>query len=411
MSRRPLALALALLAALAPLVPGAAAPATPAGAVQAVSPPGGYFLGPDAAVSSAGEALVVWYGEAAGQATPDLDIYGRVFGPSGAPRGEPFRVNAAPAGQQRRPAVAANPRGGFVAVWDRGTRTVWARRLAADGAPIGDDIPVSQSDAIHRDPDVAVAADGSFVVAWQLTPAQGPDRVALRRFTAEGLPAGAERTPLPGAASQINPALAALPGGAAALAWEQPGAIGLARLDAAGALAAPPATVAAAGEPQDPTVAAGPRGEVLVAWSDAAAGGTIYARAYGPDGAPRGEQAALAPAAAAGRSLPSAAVAADGSALVAWADPAPQGGAPLGVAARAVDAAGAPLGGLVLPRPPAADERPATGVAAAVGPAVGSPLWVVWAQPPAGGSDAASAVYARRLIERLYSVALPLTRR
>lgn len=423
--------AAALLAAalLATMAAGAsAAPATPFGPVLAVSPADGFFLAPDVAVDTAGNAVVVWYGEAAGQATPDVEVYARRFGPSGAALGPAFRVNAASAGQQRRPAVAFAPTGEFVVAWDTGTATVWARRFAADGAPLTGDIRVSQSAATHRDADVAVAADGTFLVAWQLSGPGGEDDVAVRRFDRDGTPLGAERIPYDPAGEadeQLNPALAALPAGATALVWEElraaSTAVLLQRLEASGAPAGPPQLVAesSAAELRDPAVAAGPDGAVVVAWATfpevtaepAARTYSVVARAYDAAGAARGPAVAVAPPGGDERFFPTVAVAADGTAVVAWVDATPALGAPVGVAARTLDAAGQPGGELFYPRPPAEGETAASSVAAAIGPAAPGDLWVAWAQRPAGAGDAVSAVALRRHVDQISTLALPLLRR
>lgn len=402
------------------LAVAAAAPATPVGPVLTVSPQDGFFLAPDVAVDAAGNAIVVWYGEAAGQTTAEVEIYARRYGPSGAPLGPSFRVNQSAAGQQRRPAVAVAPSGAFVVAWDTGTSTVWARRFAADGSPLSGDIPVSQSNT-SRDPDVVVAPDGTFMVAWQLTAPGGDDDVAVRRFDLDGTPLGAERLPYDPAAEtdfQLNPALAALPGGAAALVWEEvratATAVVLRRLDASGAPsgATLPVADSSAEELRDPAVAAAPDGTTVVAWASyTPAGGGIAARSYSAAGEPLGAPVALAPPEAAERFLPAASVAADGSAVVAWVDTMLLQGALVGVTARRLSAAGQPEGELFYPRPPAPGETEVSGVAAAIGATAGAGLWVAWAQSPPGAGNTVSAIFMRRHVEQLYAIALPLVRR
>lgn len=417
--------ALALLACLTLVAASAAAaPATPAGPAFTLSGEDGFFLAPDVAVDAAGNAVATWYGEAPDQAVPDVEIYARRYAPSGLPLGPTFTVNAVADGQQRRPAVAVHPDGAFVVAWDTDTRTIWARRFTADGRPTGGDIAVSQRAATHRDPDVAIAADGSFVVVWELT-AAGDDDIAIRRFDAEGAPLGDERLlsdPAPDTARQLNPALAALPGGALAIVWERQSgtlsapltAVELLRLDAAGSPlgALQPVATSAAEELRDPAASAGPTGELVVAWSSfTTLGSQIFARSFGPDGAPKRPPVAVSPAEPAQRTLPAAASATDGAAIVTWTDSAPQAGAPAGVAARLLDGAGDPVAEPFYPRPPALGYGGASSVATALSAGSPNPLWLTWAQSPPVDGEVRSAVYARRLVERLYSTSLPLVRR
>jgi hypothetical protein len=416
----PLACALALLAAL----PGAAAAAESAGLspVLAVSAEDGSFLAPDIAVDAAGNAVVVWYGEAPGQAVPNSEIFARRYGPRGHALGPAFRVNAAARGQQRRPAVAVAPDGAFVVAWDTDTTTVWARRFTADGAPATGDIAISTGTAVDRDPDVAVAPDGTFVVAWQRTPAGAPDDVALARFDRDGTPLGAERTPRPpaDAVAQINPALAALPAGQFALVWEELASDGastifLRRLDATGAPSGNTQSVAIlpAGpeELRDPAVAADSAGAAIVAWSVfSPAGDSIAARGFTAAGAPAGPAQTVAPAGPSRRFLPAVALI-GGAGYIAWGEAALTAGGPAGVAARAILASGAPAGDPLFPRPLAPGEQPALTATVAFGPGPGGEPWFAWAETGPSAAPAQSAIYARRITAWLYTTALPLVAR
>lgn len=430
-------LAAVLLAAACPPLHTAVAQPSP-DAVQAASAEDGFFLAPDIAVDRQGNAVLVWYGETAGQAVPDVEVYARRYGPDGAPLGPAFHVNATAAGNQRRPAVAVDPTGAFVVVWDTNTSTVWARRFAPDGAPLTGDIRVSPQDSLpHRDPDVAVAADGTFLVAWQLTSSGGDDDVVVRRFNRDGTPLSPARIPYDPAAEtalQMNPALAALPTGTA-LVWEELAAAALApgsspdvlrRLDAAGttaivlqrldttaAPAGPPQTVAAsdAEELRDPAIAAGADGGAVVAWATfTPTAGGIAARGYGADGAPLAPATPITPPEAAERFLPAAAATPSGTTVVAWIDATAVDNAPTGLAVRPLTPAGAPSDAPRYPRPPALGPSIPSGVAAAISPTAGNTLWLAWAQTPPGANPALSAIYLLRRAEQRLTVALPLIR-
>lgn len=421
----PLRFVLLLAGALALLAgAGRAAPGVPAGPALAVSPEDGYFLGPDATVDAAGQLIVVWYGDTSAQ--PGSDIYARRYARGGVPLGPAFRVNAATAGEQRRPSVGVAADGSFVVAWDTNTQTVAARRFAADGAPRGDDIAVSQRPALRAfDSDIAVAPDGSFAIVWDVSDPASADRdVALRRFDADGVPLGGEMLPYNADATlQLNPAVAALPAGGLAVVWEQTdllapvpaSTIWLQRLDGAGALFGPVQEVASATgeELRDPALAAGADGSLHVAWASFSVGnGTVLLRAYNADGQPSGPGVPISAPVQAERFTPAVAVGADGSTAVAWLETAAREGAPDQIVVRRLAAGGAPESEEFEPRPPESGSRPADALFLALGPVEGGPLWIGWAQaPPADQEITRSAIYARRYVDQLTRVALPLLRR
>lgn len=399
-------------ALVAALVLSGGPPAVPAeliGEPQLLSPgEGGDHFGPDIATDDAGAALVVW--QTMGAPPEGNDIFARRIGPDGTPLGQAFRVNAAAAGEQRRPAVAALAGGGFVVAWDTNTSTVWARRLGPDGAPIdAEDLPVSPADDdSHFDSDVAPLPDGGFAVTWEHESLAGVG-VLLRRFGPGGLAAGPAEEPYDPAttpADRLNPALAAGPDGALALVWEEatPGgvsAVALSSYDAAGqavALAVPVAA-AAAGELRDPALAIGADGVASVAWAHLPGGDPaatrVELRRLDAAGAPLGPAVTLSAPAPAARAAPAVAAGAWGI-TVAWADQSTrQGGAPVGLAARAISPEGTPNSDELYPR------LPAVGGAVSVISAAASPAgaWVVWSQDAITEGAEGGAVYARRLAE------------
>jgi hypothetical protein len=99
------------------------------------------------------------------------EVHARRFGSDGGAMGGPVVVNADTENRVRAPRVDTDPAGNFVVVWD--TRytflidRVLARRFASSGAPLGTEFQVNEytSDSPEK-PDVSVADDGSFVVAW-----------------------------------------------------------------------------------------------------------------------------------------------------------------------------------------------------------------------------------------------------
>lgn len=409
-----LAAALLAVAAVVRGAPGALD--TPAAPI-AVSPPGGAYRAPDVALDALGRALIVWQGE--DRAAPGSDIYGRLYDSGGRPLGEPFRVNAETIGEQRRPAAAALADGGFVVAWDTGSSSVWARRIDADGAPLGDDIALSAGPGRHRDPDLAAAGDG-FVAAWTSVDPSGDDGVALRGFSAAGAPlrdGTFAAPPLAPDAIQMKPALAGAPDGALALVWEelQPldglafrSALRLRRFSAAGDPLGEPLAVAEseAEELRDPAVSADAAG-LLVAWAarDGDDNTRVVARRLGGDALAPVADATLSAPHPGERMGPALARAADGSALAAWAFAE-------SVEARLLDAAGELAGEPFAPRPPSDDQHTMLDIAAAASPAEG-PLWIVWSETTTApqSSEVESAIYAQRYVDRLYQIALPLLAR
>lgn len=117
--------------------------------------------------------------------------------------GTEFAVNTETAFNQTAPEIAALPDGGYVIVWgtldsaqDGNSSAIKAQRFDADGNPVGSELLVnSESAGSQFTPDVAVFADGSFVITWTSNdPTQDGDLSAVkaRLFDAGGNPVGPE---------------------------------------------------------------------------------------------------------------------------------------------------------------------------------------------------------------------------
>lgn len=431
--RRLLVLALCLAAlAAAP----AALPAVPIGTLIQISPNDGFdHVAPDLAADEAG-AVVVW--QATGQGQSGYDIFARRLGPDGPPQGGPFRVNADPAGEQRRPTVAMLADGGFVVAWDTGTRAVFFRRYGPDGAPRdpADRRASSTITGSHFNPAVAALPGGAFVIAWQFAGAadRDGDGVLVQRYDAGGAPAGGSARPYDAANDdgvQSGPALASGPDGTFVVAWEEQtlgatpaedrSAILFSRYSRSGAalaLARPVAT-GAADELRDPDVAIDSATRPTVVWASFPGGPPLTSRIDGrhfdATGAPLGPAFTISATAPAARSLP-ALSAGNSGALAVWIDAGTvHSEAAVGLAARGLDPAGVPAGDEIFPRPPLAGGDPVYGVAAAATP---DGVWIVWGQEPLAieGNDAVGTIYVRRLgqvgtSDRPYRVNLPIVGR
>lgn len=195
----------------------------------------GQPLGPPMRVPSAGQdgveaALaaapsgafgVAWQGR--GGADPALSV--RLFSPNGRPRGAPLRVDASPRGFPGGPALAFAPDGGFVVAWsafaDGDGSGVFVRAFDAAGRPRTGEIQVNSDPAgAQTAPSVAVQTDGRFLVAWQ-SGFEGAITVHAQLFAPSGVRLG-DALPLDpaGALPQLTPAVAAGPGGFAAV-WHR----------------------------------------------------------------------------------------------------------------------------------------------------------------------------------------------
>jgi hypothetical protein len=105
-------------------------------------------------------------------------IFAQRYDASGVPVGAEFQVNTDTADAQIRPAVAMEPDGDFVVVWehsylvgDDSRSGVRARRYASDGTPLGGEFTiVKNGTADLRYPAAAATGDGTFVATWNHRP-------------------------------------------------------------------------------------------------------------------------------------------------------------------------------------------------------------------------------------------------
>jgi hypothetical protein len=117
------------------------------------------------------------------------------------PAGSETRVNDSTAGPKSTSAVAADAAGNYVVAWrtyvPNGTDTISARVYSADGTPRTEEFVVGtgttplffygQLNAFGREPKLAVAGNGRFVVSWLTRNAQtGNDTVLARVYQPSG---------------------------------------------------------------------------------------------------------------------------------------------------------------------------------------------------------------------------------
>jgi hypothetical protein len=114
------------------------------------------------------------------------------------PLGAEFQVNSYTALDQYGARVSVNPAGNAVVVWDSldqdgESSGTFAQRYDSGGTRLGTEFQVSTATvAFQFSADVASAADGSFLVAWEFRDASLDLGIAARRFDSAGNPLGPE---------------------------------------------------------------------------------------------------------------------------------------------------------------------------------------------------------------------------
>ena len=210
-----------------------------------------YFqINPAVAVLNNSNVVVVWgsYDEAGSNSLQD--VYGQTLSPAGQKIGGEFLVNQFTNYNQRTPAIAPLANGGFVVAWVSeqeqlvapvlGTNStyitsstattpsvdVYARLYNSSGVPQGGEFLVDTNSLNPcANPSVAVAADGSFMVAWgafdMVNQTNGWD-IYARTFSSAGAGGATLRvnTHLPG--NQYEPRISSL-GGDYLVAWTSMG--------------------------------------------------------------------------------------------------------------------------------------------------------------------------------------------
>lgn len=342
--------------------------ATVAPAALAAPPPGpdiplnattaGNQEDPDLAPLPGGGFVAVWRSATQGPGSKNAIVMRR-FDAAGAPLSAEALVNTNANNEQRNPVVAAAPGGRFVVAWQTfqsgsGIETR-ARAYDATGAPESAEVNVNTTTALNqRDPDVAMTADGSFVVVWSTnSPAGG---IVARRFGPAATSPGAE---IPIGTAQVDdgaPRIAIEPDGAFTVAWilysaGNPGDVLVRRYTSADApvFAAVTAHDAIAGQQDFPAIATTADGFVVVHGSSQ----DVVARRFGPDGAPLAAAAPVNANTSGSQGTPEVAVAPDGTLSVIWYD------AFTRVIGRRLSGLLAPLGGdLPIPQTTGSQEIP-----------------------------------------------------
>jgi len=138
-----------------------------------VTDPGVYVAGGTVAAAADGRFVVAWDQYVPNAPSADDEVRARRFAADGTPIGDELQVNTYTTGVQRRPAVASDAAGNFVVVWraygnlDGDDSGVFGRGFASDGAPLGTEFQVNVHTAgDQRFQTIAANAGGEFIVAW-----------------------------------------------------------------------------------------------------------------------------------------------------------------------------------------------------------------------------------------------------
>ncbi|MET0620046.1 MAG: hypothetical protein ABW056_07195, partial [Thermoanaerobaculia bacterium] len=132
-----------------------------------------------------GRFVAVWVEESA-------TIRGRRFEADGTALGESFEVNTSTTNNNFRPHVASDPSGNFVVAWTSTSPTgteAMARRFDSNGAPLGDEFQVNlfSGGGPHQVGGAAMSPAG-FVVSWSGEGEGTTNAIFARLFDAAGNP-------------------------------------------------------------------------------------------------------------------------------------------------------------------------------------------------------------------------------
>lgn len=121
---------------------------------------------------------------------------------------------------ESQPNLSFFPNGGHVLTWEEDDETILAQLFDARGAPLGAAFDVSPFEGDRNRPDVAVLADGSFVVTYTAIVPGLDSSISARRFDADGTPLGPEFVVFRGFdQTSFAPSIAALSDGGFVIAY------------------------------------------------------------------------------------------------------------------------------------------------------------------------------------------------
>jgi len=242
------------------------------------------YSDPSVVIDSDGDFLVVWEGA---QYERGIGVLGRFFDSSEAPLDPIFHfVTAGAYGRVRDPAVAMDNSGDFIIAWEQydpygmgEPQGIYAQRFESDGTPSGSAFRIADTTEGYADLDIAMDADGDFLVVWQMGQ-YGEGGIWGRRFNAADEAQGpamrlVQSLNNPSGTGPMHPSVAMDADGDFVLAWCSYfyGAQVLAqRFDSDGTPESLPAVVSTSAFPWDPDVIVDINGNSFVVWQSGYAG-------------------------------------------------------------------------------------------------------------------------------------------
>lgn len=262
---------------------------------------------PAIAKDEAGNYVIVWHGE--GQDTSGYGIIAQRFDSYGTPVGSEFVVNSYGSSDQGNSAVAMDDAGNFTVTWqsqgqDAGASWgIYAQRYQSTGLPDGSEFRVNSD--IQQDqamPAIAMNPQGGSVIVYQGYGSTDTYGIHARQYDASGNPAAASfLVHDPTAAVESAAAVAMDRDGNFVVVWERAGTDGDGlgvygrRFDSTGAALDVEFLVnsTTASDQENPHIAMDRDGNFIVVWEDLGGDGDlegIFAQAFDSSGTPSGGQ-------------------------------------------------------------------------------------------------------------------------
>ena len=144
-------------------------------------------------------------------------IFGQRFNAAGAKVGLEFQANTTTSGDQFSPTVAVAPNGSFIIAWEGPGNSidVWAQLFSSTGVKIGTEFLLNTTvSGNQRYPEIQFYPDGSFVAGF-VDAAQ----TVLQRFTADGRPIGIETRISSGTGAVVMDGLCVRPDNSLLMVW------------------------------------------------------------------------------------------------------------------------------------------------------------------------------------------------
>ena len=182
-----------------------------------------------------GDFVVVWHSFGS-SSDDDNSIQGQRYNSDLTVAGSQFQVNTYTTDGQRNPALAVAPNGAFVVVWqsdgsagsDTNSYSVHGQRYASDGTAAGGEIQVNTYTPFFEGyPEVAMSPNGDFVVVWQRNGGTFSEYIVGRRYSSGGASVGAYFLVSNSSSNHPQkPAVAVGPNGDFVVVWEADGSAG-----------------------------------------------------------------------------------------------------------------------------------------------------------------------------------------